>query len=362
MADPQAQAQAQLMQMMGSLQQQLQQLQLAVAERDDTIQQLQQRIDDAHVGAEQAAQQAQAAAAVAQQAQAAVAAPAAAAVAAAAPKVKVPYAKLALVPQTTQLNMTLDNWFTATRASLAVNAVPATEEVRVAVLAAMEGHVQAVCLEMLQAALLPNWDALKQALQLNFSQQDRKLAAATELERLTMTGDSKMALETYISKARALHLTAGSEVTELQKYRYFMRGLEKHLRELVGGLIVANGHSETFEFASNLALKIMATRQDLRFAAGSSSSSGPVPMELMAMPRNAGWRQPYKPYRQGKAGGSRADKPIKGKGRLPGKWKPRMNNQERKALMRANLCLCCKTSTDHTWRDCPKNPDNRGNA
>ena len=56
------------------------------------------------------------------------------------------------------------------------------------------------------------------------------------------------------------------------------------------------------------------------------------------------------------------DKVQKGKGRIPGSWKPKLTAQERKALTAAGLCLCCRTSTEHFWRDCPKNPDNRGNA
>ena len=64
----------------------------------------------------------------------------------------------------------------------------------------------------------------------------------------------------------------------------------------------------------------------------------------------------------GPPGGSRVHKAAKGKGRVPGTWQPKMSNPARRALMDAGLCLCCKESTEHTWRDCPRNPDNRGNA
>lgn len=313
------------------------------------------------------------------------------------PRKVVPYAKLGLIDGTNRLNMTLENWLAATQVSFGVNKVPDSDQVHVAILAAMEGHVQAVCLEMLRASMLPDWATFATELERNFSQQDRKQAAAAELERLSMRGSSKTALETYISKSRALHLAAGNELSDLQRYRYFMRGMESALRELISGLIVGNGSPETFEYASNLALKIVASRQE----SGGGSATGPMPMEVVSAMRHMGWRpsrglQARKPeggsssrnyrtggnyggnygssqtrgsgrqggssYQRGKPGGSRVAKAYKGKGRIPGSWKPRLTEQERKALINADLCLCCKESTEHFWQNCPKNPDNRGNA
>ena len=319
----------------------------------------------------------QATAAVGQAAAGPVAAPATAATptavaGASGSKVKVPYTKLSLLDNSSHLNMTLDNWFTATRASFAVNNVPQAEEVQVAVLAAMQGHVQAVCLEMFRANMLPSWEALATELQRNFSQQDRQQAAAAMLEKLTMKNSSKAALETYISKSRSLHLAAGLEVPDLQRYRYFMRGMESQLRELVGGLIASQEHPQTFEFASNLALKIVANRVEQSTV--SANTSGPMPMEVVsAMARQRGWAPPQNrgaplqrrgrwQNQSGPPGGSRVHKAAKGKGRVPGTWQPKMSNPARRALMDAGLCLCCKESTEHTWRDCPRNPDNRGNA
>ena len=371
-----AEMQQQLAAAVQQMQQQLQELTRSVAQRDATITELTGRVQQLTVAATQAEEQAAAAAnqlAILQANQATTQVAAAAAEGAAhgaaqagPSRVKVPFAKLGLVPDTNHLNMTLDNWFTATRAGFATNGVPAEEEVNVAVLAAMEGHVQNVCLEMYRAALLPNWEALAAELQRNFSQQDRKQAAARELEKLSMKGTSKAALEAYISKSRTLHLAAGAEVSDLQRYRYFMRGLENGLRELIGGLIAAQGLDETFEFASNLALKIAANRVD---GLSGTNGAGPMPMEVVnsmerrGRDRFGGPKQGYQGgQKKGTPGGSRVAKQAKGKGRIPRTWRPQLSHQERQALMAADLCLCCKTSTEHTWWNCPKNPDNRGNA
>lgn len=41
------------------------------------------------------------------------------------------------------------------------------------------------------------------------------------------------------------------------------------------------------------------------------------------------------------------------------RWSPKLNRRERAALMEQGLCWCCKESTEHTWPNCPKNPDNQ---
>lgn len=272
-----------------------------------------------------------------------------------------------------RLNMSLDSWRTATELANTLNGVPTSLWVQAAITNSMTGHVQTVALQMLKSNLLPDWVSLLDQLRTNFEPHEQKRIAAGALERLSMKGNTVAALERYVAHSRELHMTAGDLVTPERRWSYFMRGLPAEYNTLLTTVMEATNQPHTFEAASQLALKALANR--LQQPTEGSSMNGPVPMDIVSAMQGQGWhkwrrdqgqRGPQQRGAQqrglGRAGGSRTGKDVKDKGRIPGTWHPQLPPLERKRLLSQGRCLCCKSATDHGWRDCPRNPDNQGNA
>lgn len=296
-----------------------------------------------------------------------------------------------------RLNMTVANWRMLTELAHVNNRVPPAKWVEVAVTNAIAGHVQIVALDMMRSRVVTDWATLCANLTEAFEPTEQKRMAANELEQLTMTANTVAALEHYVSRSRELHNQAADLVTEERKWSYFMRGLPRSINVMLSAIMEATKQEKTFEAASKLALQAIANKlQAPPAAAGmaASTSAGVAPMDMASM-RTTGhpsWRLPQtqrngtQPQQRGsgqrpnawangpppgftqrnasgRAGGSRTGRDTKGKGRMPtGTWRPQVSQQEKRRLIAEGKCLCCKTATDHGWQQCPRNPDNRGNA
>ncbi|PRW60071.1 zinc finger CCCH domain-containing 19 [Chlorella sorokiniana] len=301
------------------------------------------------------------------------------------------YPLLSLDPKSA---MPLDIWLTGVETALTLQNVAPGAWVQTAILNGMDTTVQATCLALLQAGELPSWQALKDVLQLNYGKFNQQRQAENELEKLHCKGSTLGSVRNFVHLSRMLHLRAGTLLTTHAKYKYFMRGLPPALQQpLVTAItmqLALQARSppehpiqwETFEEASQLLLEMLGHRLN---AEGDSADEA-VPMELASV-HKAGWGPPPKPppgppsrrsppkppnsgqgrrSQGGRGNGSGRGQPNGGRGwssggrSRPPPWKPSMPRKEREALMDKGLCLCCKCSTDHTWRDCPRNP-NRGN-
>lgn len=278
-----------------------------------------------------------------------------------------------------RLNQPLDSWRCAAELAFALNQVPGHLWVHTSIMNAMSGHVQAVSLSMINSGVITTWEELLTQLRINFEPHEQRRLAAGALESLQMRGDSVAALERYTAKSRELHIAAGTLVTEERKWEYFMRGLPEEIGLMLSAVIAATEAEHTFEAASKLALNMLGSRvrhmQPIT-STQPATTTGPTPMDLAVNAmrnmgankgealntlRRPGWWKGNSSS-SGKPGGNRSKRQTTGKGPLPGNWKPKLRPRERKELMQQGKCLCCKVSTAHTWRDCPRNPDNRGNA
>lgn len=285
------------------------------------------------------------------------------------------YPKLKVHPKGEGLQ--LANWFAGMEAAMNLAKVPDDEWANCAVVNGMDGEAQASCFAMLQKGDITCWRALKETLLLNYGEHNLQRSAENELEKLAMANTSLQALSTYVHKSRVLHLQAGDLLTPQAKYKYFMRGLNASLqKQLVTTIATELAKQErnpppnpidweSFEEASKLALHFLGNR--LAGEATMPHRDGPVPMEVSAMVlaamQKAGWRPPGpkgKALGKGEPKGSAA-----AKGKQPAaaatRWTPKLSNKKRAQLKEQGRCFCCEKVADHSWRDCPENPDNRGN-
>jgi hypothetical protein len=286
-----------------------------------------------------------------------------------------------------RLNQPLDSWRTATEMAFGLNRVPPEVWLHTAIMNAMSGHVQAVALSMFSSGLLSSWGDLLDQMRVNFEPHEQRRLAAAALESLQMRGDTVAALERFIAGSRELHIAAGDLVTEERRWEYFMRGLPEEIGLTLAAVITTSA-PHTFEAATKLALGMLGSRvrsmQPPSSSQPASSAATPMDVSLSSIRnaatagealnalRQAGW---WKGKPSGKPSGTQGGQPSgstkprwratqQAKGSRPqaGRWMPNLQARERKQLMEQGKCLCCKVSTAHTWRDCPRNPDNRGNV
>lgn len=356
-------------------------------QRTVAIEQAATQAQDAAVRAEQAAAVAAPAAAAAQAA-AAVAEPAAAAAEAAAAaaattnhpptsssatgasgagassssssSTKVTFRKLSYDDAKGAFTPLLENWFTFTEAAFDLAHTREEDKVGCAILNAMEGLIQERCIPLLQA--VKTWADLKASLVSSFLAVDRVEQTCQQLHHLTMAGfgSDQAALGKYIARTREMHAIVGSAMGETERFRCFYAGLTDEVRRLIATTVAVEREKTGTElpktFESYVRLAQAATQAPVPASSTVAVPAGvPMAMDLNAMTarktwadaaRAAGWAPPPKP----------TPRPS-GKG--TGRWMPKLSNQERKQLTEQGLCLCCKASTEHRWRDCPKNPSNK---
>lgn len=265
-----------------------------------------------------------------------------------------------------RLNLPLQLWFRDIEGCFQLNGVSSeSDKILLAVRNGTEGHIKDVCLTQEAAASdgVPGvkwpatWDGFKAFLQEHFTEHDRQRAACTQLHELSQRGAGSAALEAFVARSKELHVLAGGTLGESEKYRCFMRGLDPALAHTIRAVMAVasaagNEVEESFATVAAMALRTATQRVDEN---PKGQSDGPVPMEIMAAMQRSGWRPPKAPSRPpGRVGKESAGS------RKMRRWTPSLSNTERKALMAAGKCLCCKRVVDHRWAECPQNPDNGG--
>lgn len=281
--------------------------------------------------------------------------------------------KLSYDKATGALNRNLELWAADMKGYLDMNGITGDAAMaQAAVQGGTEGHVRDVCL--LQRNSDPtfptSWDALMGHLQSHFAEHDRTQAACRQLHTLAQKDDSARALETFVSRSKELHIQAGSQMGEPERFRWFMQGMRPNLRQTLraamASMDAAQGTKipETFAVVSKMALDT-AARQDVDRPRPSGRQDGHMPMEMAAaMMHQQGWapRGGGSGNRTGSGRGrSAGGRPTGGRNRNPnpgkGTWTPNLSYAERRALLADGKCLCCKRQVTHTWRGCPRNPD-----
>lgn len=316
-------------------------------------------------------------------------------------KGKHPYTKLAFGKEKGRsLSFPLESWIYLTEQAFTLNAVPEGEKVAIVLTSALEGDLQVSISDLVRGGSVTSWTQLCAHLKRAYGERDTEQKACLQLHKLTMrsikgakgeTLTQGQRLEAFVRMSRELHLKAGSSLTQDEKYRCFIEGLDPHMNEQLQlhiSAMEASGVASiecTFDKLSAMALKVWANP---------TVDTGSTAMELAAFQairdpntdwqraaRAAGWspsfHQKPKPdfYKQGKQyystgqkgqhnGGSNKGKSWNNNGNKSQGWKPQLSNAERRSLMAEGKCLCCKEKPKdgHRWKDCPRNPDNRGNA
>lgn len=315
-------------------------------------------------------------------------------------KGKHPYTKLSFGKEKGRsLSFPLDSWIYLTEQAFALNAVPEEEKVAIVLTSALDGDLQVSISDLVRGGSVKSWTQLGDHLKRAYGERDTEQKACLQLHKLTMrsikgakgeTLTQGQRLEAFVRMSRELHLKAGSSLTEDEKYRCFIEGLDPHMNEQLQLHISAMEASgvasieSTFDKLSAMALKVWANP---------TVDTGSTAMELAAFQavrdptndwqraaRAAGWspsfQQKPKPqfYKQGKQYYNNDRKGQNGSGSNMRKswnngdknqgWKPQLSNAERRSLMAEGKCLCCKEKPKdgHRWKNCPRNPDNRENA
>ena len=265
-----------------------------------------------------------------------------------------------------RLNLPLQLWFRDIEGCFQLNGVTSeSDKILLAVRNGTDGHIKDVCLTQEAAASdgVPGvqwpatWDGFKTFLQEHFTEHNRQRAACAQLHELSQRGTGSTALEAFVARNKELHVLAGGTLGESEKYRCFMRGLDPNLAHTIRAVMAVasaagNEVEETFGMVAAMALRTATQRLD---EGSRGPADGPVPMEVIAAMQRAGWRPPSAPRRPP----GRNGKEPSGS-RVQRGWTPSLSNQERRALMDAGKCLCCKRVVDHRWAQCPQNPDNGG--
>lgn len=285
------------------------------------------------------------------------------------------------------LSMPLDAFIHLCAVAFKLNTVPDSEKVGVIITSATEGGLQVALSDLVRAERVATWEQLCTHLRRTYGEQDVEQKACQQLHKLSMRSikglngkplSAGQRLEAFVRQSRQLHLKAGSSITEDEKYRCFVEGLDWHITEqlmLQVSAAEAMGRAipHTFDVLSRMALKVWASPTAVE------DGSGPAAMDIAAIqvrldvdwerealaagwtpPQQredaswrkeaiaAGWAPPFKPRVNGEASDNE------------GGWKPRLSHSERKRLLEDGRCLCCKEKPEdgHHWKDCPKNPNN----